>query len=161
MKFKNKLKYRAYLLSPEWLTIKIDIIQQRGCKCEKCGKKGKPNELHLHHKTYDRLYNELATDLQLLCPPCHKGVHGMIKGVRKNKKSSKPDRKPLTQIQKVKRWNILGRYKTNRIYLMAKERAELQDLINVEKSKTKLIHPQDKRAFYSVLKENRENKSRS
>lgn len=28
--------------------------------------------LHLHHKTYERLENELIDDLELVCPDCHK-----------------------------------------------------------------------------------------
>jgi 5-methylcytosine-specific restriction endonuclease McrA len=32
---------------------------------------------HVHHLTYARLFNEALTDLQGLCEPCHRFVHGL------------------------------------------------------------------------------------
>ena len=68
-------KYREYLASKEWANIKLDLIQLRGSKCEKCLKER--SYLHVHHMTYERLYNELPEDLVLLCAKCHMKEHGI------------------------------------------------------------------------------------
>lgn len=71
--------YKDYIVSEEWYNLKIDIVQQRGCNCERCGIEKKPNQLHLHHLSYERLFNEQLYDLQLLCPKCHMNAHGLLK----------------------------------------------------------------------------------
>ena len=78
-------KYKAYLLSDEWKQLKIDLVQQRGFKCEVCHKKTKL--LQLHHLTYERIYNENESDLQLLCGICHQKAHGLIKDKTKKPKA--------------------------------------------------------------------------
>ena len=80
-------KYKAYLLSDEWKQLKIDLVQQRGFKCEVCHKKTKL--LQLHHLTYERIYNENESDLQLLCGICHQKAHGLIKDKTKKPKAAK------------------------------------------------------------------------
>ncbi len=75
-------KYKAYITSIEWYTMKLDIIQLKGCKCEKCLEKKQPNKLQLHHITYDNLYYESLKDLMLLCETCHMKEHGIIKEKR-------------------------------------------------------------------------------
>lgn len=66
-------KYKDYLKSKEWTEMKIDLIQNRGSKCENCGKKG---NVDVHHLTYERLYKEDPEDLMLLCRSCHSKEHG-------------------------------------------------------------------------------------
>ena len=65
--------YALYLKSPQWLTMRDRIIGERKV-CESCG--GTKPYLSLHHKTYVRLYDELDSDLILLCADCHDGIHG-------------------------------------------------------------------------------------
>ena len=71
-------KYYAYLKSKAWADLKLDIIHLRGQKCERCGSKRSLRFLHLHHLTYDRLYDELPEDLELICAGCHSVEHGII-----------------------------------------------------------------------------------
>lgn len=78
-KEKWKQKYLNYIKSDEWYNLKIDLLEVRGCKCEKCGKKKHPTSLHIHHLTYERLYDELPADLMILCALCHAKEHGIIK----------------------------------------------------------------------------------
>lgn len=95
-------KYKAYLLSDEWRNLKIDLIQQRGYKCERCNKKTKL--IQVHHLTYERIYNENQEDLILLCGICHQKAHGLIK--EKVKPSKKPVKKKTNK--KVKSiWQIV------------------------------------------------------
>ena len=61
-----------YLQSPEWKALKQAKLWRAGNKCQLC--KSTTN-LHLHHLTYDRLGNELLTDLVLLCSVCHQAQH--------------------------------------------------------------------------------------
>lgn len=97
-----KLKYEAYINSQEWKELKIDLLQQRGCSCERCNKKLAPNKLQVHHKTYERLYEELATDLEILCGPCHMNEHGIIKKQkRKLQKIRKPKLPPKENLKKM------------------------------------------------------------
>lgn len=70
-----KKKYLSYLDSKEWADIKIDIRQNKGNKCEICSS---TNKLHVHHKTYKRLFKEEYSDLMLVCENCHNKIHGII-----------------------------------------------------------------------------------
>ncbi len=92
-----KLKYREYLKSKEWVELKIDLLQLRLCKCEKCKIKLPANKLQIHHKTYERLYNELASDLLILCGSCHKKEHGI-----KNKTKRKPNKEKILRVKSKK-----------------------------------------------------------
>ena len=64
-------KYNAYLVSPRWqklrrLVIKRDVI------CQGCLEN--PIE-QVHHKTYERMGDELLFDLIGLCKACHDRIH--------------------------------------------------------------------------------------
>lgn len=62
--------YRDYLASPEWRGRRAEKLRHANYRCERCGALGQG--LEVHHLTYDRLGHELETDLQVLCPACHK-----------------------------------------------------------------------------------------
>jgi 5-methylcytosine-specific restriction endonuclease McrA len=65
-------EYIAYLKSPEWSALRTRLFAERGNKCACCGKS---KDLRLHHKTYVRLYDEMDSDLEVLCEDCHDGLH--------------------------------------------------------------------------------------
>jgi len=67
-------KYQSYLQSDDWQRKRTRVLQQRGAKCEVCGIK---HRLQVHHLTYDRLGNELLSDLKVLCWACHEREHGL------------------------------------------------------------------------------------
>ena len=74
---KFRQKYLDYLDSKEWKDLRNSIKAERGNKCEVCGiDGGKGVILDGHHLTYVRLFNELTTDIQIVCRPCHKNIHG-------------------------------------------------------------------------------------
>lgn len=105
-------KYTEYISSEEWIQLKVDLLQQRGCKCERCEKVFKrASKLQLHHLTYDRLFNEKPSDLQLVCRNCHMVLHGLAKdfvkkGQRiKNIKAKEP--KWLREYKKSKLWKTI------------------------------------------------------
>ncbi len=71
----RKQEYQKYLKSPKWKAKRKTVLEERNYTCERCGDKPTLHLLHVHHKTYERIFNELLTDLELLCKPCHKKEH--------------------------------------------------------------------------------------
>lgn len=83
-------QYRAYMFSKKWAKKKLLLFQQRGKECEICGS---IKHIHVHHLTYERVYNELLSDLQVVCSLCHSKIHGKDLTVRsfiQPKKKKKP-----------------------------------------------------------------------
>jgi len=65
--------YSAYLRSAHWRQVKEayrESDRDQACYC--CGD---PDDVHLHHKTYERIGHEELDDLVALCPRCHHLVH--------------------------------------------------------------------------------------
>lgn len=100
-------EYRDYLDSEEWRELKLDLLMNRGCRCEECFDDKQPNELDVHHKTYERIFNELETDLILLCRRCHRLEHNLpILSFRK--KETDPD--DIAEVGRKLRENIYRSY---------------------------------------------------
>jgi len=62
--------YRERLKSPDWKERRKRMIRECGGGCERCFLI--TDKLELHHKTYERLWDELDSDLEVLCEKCHK-----------------------------------------------------------------------------------------
>jgi hypothetical protein len=63
------------------MAVRIAVLERACDCCERCGQFAywRINRFELHHITYDRAYgNELASDLLLLCPACHRQEHGQV-----------------------------------------------------------------------------------
>jgi hypothetical protein len=73
--------YRAYLNTPEWKAIRMEIISVKKC-CERCKS---TYRLEVHHKSYRNLFNEGLNDLELLCNTCHKKEHNKPEKVKLKK----------------------------------------------------------------------------
>ena len=67
-------KYYKYLKSEKWASIKNKLLIEKHCMCERCYERG---AVHVHHKTYKRVFNERLSDLEVLCPRCHMEEHGI------------------------------------------------------------------------------------
>jgi len=79
MRGESELKqkeYQQYLASREWALLKEQIRKRSGDKCERCLRD--PYE-STHHLTYERVGNELLTDLLAVCNACHKFLSGKSK----------------------------------------------------------------------------------
>jgi len=64
--------YKKYLQTEEWKT-KADACKElANYKCNRCDN---TTNLHAHHKTYDRVGEELQEDLECLCSECHDNEH--------------------------------------------------------------------------------------
>ena len=72
-------RYKKYIRSKEWQTIRDTIFEERGHKCQCCGRiEGEDKcKLSVHHNSYNNLYDELnhKEDLLVVCSVCHKSIH--------------------------------------------------------------------------------------
>lgn len=66
--------------SPDWKEVSKAVWKRDRAKCQRCGKQCKPNDraFHVHHRiTFEVSEVRLNVDnLVLLCPGCHRWVHG-------------------------------------------------------------------------------------
>lgn len=68
--------YRAYMVSTEWVRRSNELRGFAEWKCEGCGRERTDTRpLDVHHLTYERLGNERAEDLVVLCRRCHEEQH--------------------------------------------------------------------------------------
>jgi hypothetical protein len=74
----TKLPYKVYLETTHWNKTRKRILKFDGWKCVKCGSK---KSLKVHHRTYERLGQELLEDLVTLCSVCHATLHGSGKPI--------------------------------------------------------------------------------
>lgn len=65
-------KYHEYLKSDRWAALRLEILERDGYKCCECGSS---RNLHVHHTTYKRIFDEQSSDLITLCRDCHKKQH--------------------------------------------------------------------------------------
>jgi len=60
--------YDKYLLSPHWRAFRQKILKGWDYKCCWCNS---PDQLEVHHRTYERLGKEKMNDCVCLCDGCH------------------------------------------------------------------------------------------
>jgi len=65
--------YHKYLRSDDWQLKRQEAFNVFGKACEVCY--SDKNGLHVHHITYENIFNENMHDLQVLCPSCHEKEH--------------------------------------------------------------------------------------
>jgi 5-methylcytosine-specific restriction endonuclease McrA len=68
--------YKEYLQSDAWKAKRKAVLIRDQLRCQLCGHE---KNLHVHHVTYDRIYNEDLEDLITLCSDCHSTLHGKTK----------------------------------------------------------------------------------
>ena len=73
----DKQDYHEYIKSPEWKEVSRQAKERAGYRCQLCNRSGDDKSLHTHHRTYDRLFFELESDLIVLCESCHKKLHDL------------------------------------------------------------------------------------
>lgn len=62
-------RYQQCISGGQWKSLKLEVIEQRGNRCERCKREGV--SLELHHLHYRCLGNEHPKDVELLCVDCH------------------------------------------------------------------------------------------
>ena len=84
--------YQAYLRSPSWKKKAEAAKIRAGNRCQLCNKSRNEVQLEAHHRTYERLGNELPGDITVLCRDCHES-HEIAKAKRTlAEKTQKPSR---------------------------------------------------------------------
>ncbi len=78
----RSLPYREYLQSPEWKERAALARERAGYRCQVCNAINV--QLNVHHRTYERLGNEVDGDLTVLCQPCHQIFHEKGKLVKEH-----------------------------------------------------------------------------
>lgn len=68
-------KYNAVISSKRWRKLREKFLARHDSKCDRCGWKkttwDRSRTIDLHHKTYERLGEEIDADLELVCSVCH------------------------------------------------------------------------------------------
>lgn len=67
------MKYDEYIKSKQWKAKADETKRLAGYRCQVCN--SSDEELHAHHRTYERLGEELQSDLICLCAKCHSLFH--------------------------------------------------------------------------------------
>ncbi len=68
----REIDYQKYLQGPSWRVTRNHALRLAGYRCFRCGTN---RSLQVHHKTYERLGREWDQDLEVVCEPCHNGIH--------------------------------------------------------------------------------------
>lgn len=66
------IEYNKYVRSSHWERRRLLYYANHAKICAACGH---TKRIHLHHKRYDNLWEELDSDLVPLCERCHSEVH--------------------------------------------------------------------------------------
>lgn len=69
--------YAKYLQTDHWKTTRKAAIDRAGGVCQFCRS---TEQLNVHHNTYERLGEELPSDLLVLCQTCHATLHEVQDG---------------------------------------------------------------------------------
>ena len=70
------VEYDMYINSEAWREKAVEAKQRAGHRCQLCNKGN--TVLHVHHRTYERLREELPDDLIVLCADCHSKFHDKL-----------------------------------------------------------------------------------
>ena len=73
----RRQEYNEYMNSPAWKRFREAAIKQADCRCQSCGVSKWSVTLEVHHLTYERFKHERLSDVQVLCPKCHKIADGV------------------------------------------------------------------------------------
>ena len=72
----RRREYDEYMNSPTWKRFRDAAIKQADYRCQNCGVSRWSVTLEVHHLTYERFKHERLSDVQVLCPDCHKIADG-------------------------------------------------------------------------------------
>jgi len=91
-----KIKYKIYIQSKERKDKRIKFINKYKNVCQCCKQEFLNDKLNVHHHTYKRVWEELDSDLTVVCLLCHHDIH--FKNNRKVKLNEYELRKRFKEI---------------------------------------------------------------
>lgn len=65
-------RYNAYLQTTAWRLKRQAVLTRANNWCEGCAQRP---AAHVHHTTYDHVFDEFLFELVALCEPCHRRIH--------------------------------------------------------------------------------------
>lgn len=68
----KEMPYDSYLATSHWKVKRERAVTRDGYRCRVCNS---PDRLNVHHRTYERIGEEVDSDLITLCQPCHQLFH--------------------------------------------------------------------------------------
>lgn len=68
---RSNKNYEEYIKSQEWREKAEEAKAKAGNRCQVCNRSRAEVQLDAHHRTYERLGNELPEDITVLCRDCH------------------------------------------------------------------------------------------
>lgn len=71
-KLDRKSEYSQYLLTAKWQSKRQRALERDGFRCQACLIRP---ATQVHHKTYERIFNEPLFDLVSVCETCHAALH--------------------------------------------------------------------------------------
>lgn len=86
-KSRSNKSYEEYIRSQEWREKAEEAKAKAGNRCQVCNRSRAEVQLDAHHRTYERLGNELPEDITVLCRDCHQ----LYEDSKKNKNSQNAD----------------------------------------------------------------------
>lgn len=102
------MPYAQYLRSPEWRRTRAAALLRAGHCCSL--DVGHTDGLEVHHRTYERLGAELATDLVVLCRACHQLHHRQYgRPGRARRETTSPTTPPADPLQTPRKVSLLRR----------------------------------------------------
>ncbi len=88
------MPYKEYLQTPHWKRKREEKVRAAGRRCQLCNRSSV--SLNVHHRTYERLGEELDEDLTVLCRDCHSTFHKHRRLERRTKVSKPSYSRPGT-----------------------------------------------------------------
>ena len=74
-KKRDRLGPTGIYATEHWAELRYQAWKRADGHCERCDRELKPGRWHLHHLTYERAGDELLTDVEAICLPCHRLEH--------------------------------------------------------------------------------------
>jgi len=68
------MPYEGYLQTDHWQEVRQAARERAGNRCQLCN--DGDEQLDTHHRTYERIGEELPEDVFVICNPCHGDYHG-------------------------------------------------------------------------------------
>jgi len=73
-----EINYYDYIKSSSWRARAGIAKEAAGFRCQLCNRHKDEVTLHAHHRTYERLGDELPEDITVLCADCHAKFHDKV-----------------------------------------------------------------------------------
>ena len=83
------VNYRKYIRSKAWKQKAEEAKERVDNRCQFCNRSRDEIQLDAHHRTYERLGNELPEDITILCRDCHQLFEDNKKAITKSRACAK------------------------------------------------------------------------